>query len=91
MNQEDLLAVRFVIGGEGTNALVLTVVIARVSSLVTPRAFKLRRATEENATRPEERREHNTETETRPEIHSNYILNILQTPVGCDALLYKAG
>lgn len=82
MNQEDLLAARFVIGGEGTNALVLTVVIARVSSLVTPRAFKLRRATEENATRPEERHEDNT-TETRPEIHSNYILNILKTPGGC--------
>lgn len=51
MNQEDLLAARFVIGGEGTNTLVLTVVIARVSSLITPRAFKLGRATEENATR----------------------------------------
>lgn len=50
MNQEDLLAARFVIGGEETKALVLTVVITKVSSLVTPRAFKLGRATEENAT-----------------------------------------
>lgn len=59
---EDLLAAGFVIGGEGTNALVLTVVIARVRSLVAPRAFKLGRATEKNVmrwkTREEKKRGH---------------------------------
>lgn len=82
MNQEDLLAARFVIGGEETNALVLTVVITKVSSLVTPRAFKLGRATEENATRRKETHEENRK-EKRPEIH----LHTVQTAGGYYAFL----